>query len=765
MNSIPLPPARLEHRPGTEWVQLTRVAMAGELHGPLFQATLTQQFANPGRRPVELVYTFPLPWGAVLLGVAVDLGGQTRSAQVVAKVAAEAAYEHALSDGHAAVLLEHNPDGSHSLNLGNLAPGEQATLTLRYAQVLRWTTDGLRLLIPTVIAPRYGDPQRQGGLAPHLHANPSLTAVHPFALSLRLRGALARSAVASPSHAIALCAEADGCTVSLVGEAALDRDFVLNLRPVADAAHDGLALRAADRLAPGDPTQVLLASLRPRWPTASAGATALKLLVDCSGSMAGDSMAAARRALHHILMQLGAGDRCALSRFGSDVAHLRHRLSPCDGAHREAALRWVAALEADMGGTEMAGALAACLALSPGVPADVLLITDGEIYALDDTLRTVAGTGQRVFVVGIGSSPTQPVLQRLAEVSGGACDFVAPGEAVEPAVLRMFARLRAPRLTGVRLQWPAGWAPLWVSALPTAVFAGDSVTVWAQLPDPCPRSDPDPQPALLRLCATQASGAEVVLAELALPPAVDAGQDTAAASAVPEATAARLLAAQRCSEALAAAEAANTDGQRSHLEASCLQHALRYQLLTPLTAWLLVHERAEADRATDLPDLQPIAPMLPAGWGGWGTVQAPQRSQAMAMPCGPQSPAAAGMLLASAPCLAPGRCQAPELLPTPWAWHEWLHSHARDDWPSSLEALAQWGMDPDLIDWLAGLLASPAHASDRQETDLVGALLQLLWAWDSADPTPALTTTQVQWVQRLAGWLGPWQPQRWTVPA
>ena len=38
---------------------------------------------------------------------------------------------------------------------------------MRYAQALRLEGDGLRLCIPTVIAPRFGNPQRDAGLDPH----------------------------------------------------------------------------------------------------------------------------------------------------------------------------------------------------------------------------------------------------------------------------------------------------------------------------------------------------------------------------------------------------------------------------------------------------------------------------------------------------------------------------------------------------------------------------------------------------------------------
>ena len=123
------------------------------------------------------------------------------------------------------------------------------------------------------------------------------------------------------------------------------------------------------------------------------------------------------------------------------------------------------ALKADLGGTEMEAALTSTFALAQTVSSDILLVTDGEISAIDRTIASARHSEHRLFIVGIGSSPAETHLRRLAEATGGACDFVAPGEAVEPAVLRMFARLRSPRLSDLNIEWPAGVVPEWVSPL------------------------------------------------------------------------------------------------------------------------------------------------------------------------------------------------------------------------------------------------------------------------------------------------------------
>lgn len=584
--------ARLETRDG-QAVNLMGVRLSGDLRGLMFEASIEQRFCNPGDKNVEVAYSFPLPWGAVLLGVDVVLGDKHLTGAVVEKKKAEARYEEAISEGDAAIMLEKNRDHSYSLNLGNLAAHEHCTITLRYAQTLQFEQRGLRLLIPTVIAPRYGDAQHDGGLMPHQVPSHSLTADHSFELELRLHGELAQARVASPSHPIGVAhGKSDHgsvLTVSLARRESLDRDFVL---VVDQLAHDSVAVAAQDCV---EPSRVaIMASFCPRIRTQGIPSTAVKILVDCSGSMAGDSIDAAKRALQAIVRQLGAGDRFSLSRFGSTVEHRSRGLWKATETTKLAAQRWVGALKADLGGTEMEAALSSTFALAQTVSSDILLVTDGEISAIDSTIESAKGSGHRLFVVGIGSSPAETHLRRLAEATGGACDFVAPGEAVEPAVLRMFARLRSPRLADLILEWPGGVVPEWVSPLLPSVFDGDTVNAFAlfeQVPT-----------GTVRLLGRRS---------------VDEVPQEIGTATLPS----QLEVADTLSR-MAAAVHFHSAGNKLSIRqpADAIRLAVDYQLVTDKTNFLLVHARPDGEKATDMPELQKVDQMVPAGWGGTGSV-------------------------------------------------------------------------------------------------------------------------------------------------
>lgn len=689
-----------------EPVMLKGVKATGDIRGLMLEMSIEQQFHNPTDTNVEVVYTFPLPWGAVLLGVDVQLGEQHLTGSVVEKREAEARYEEAISEGNAAIMLEKNSDHSYSMNLGNLVAKESCVIILRYAQTLQFEQRGLRLLIPTVIAPRYGNALVDGGFQPHQAPVHDLLAEYPFEIELRLHANLSKARVGSPSHPVSIAhsaAEGGVITVSLARRGALDRDFVL---VVDQLTHDSVAVLARDFVKPEG--VVALASFCPRVPAEGSTAIAVKILVDCSGSMAGDSIEAAKRSLQSIIRQLGQGDRFSLSRFGSSVEHRSRGLWKTTSATQMAAQRWIGSLNADLGGTEMKEALISTFAIAQTVASDVLIVTDGEIEAIDSTINSAKSSGHRLFIVGIGSSPAESHLRRLAEATGGACDFVAPGEAVEPAVLRMFARLRSPQLTDLKVVWPGNAQPEWVSPLHSAIFDGDTVNVFAFL-------GRAPEGEVRLLGARSAGGSSEEIGAVSFGRAVESWD-----------TLSRVAAAIRV-QALQ-----NADQVSSGLETQ--QLAVAYQLVTEQTNFFLVHQRAENEKPVDMPELHKVSQMLAAGWGGTGSMKFKRNSQVMVV-CMNQTDASYGpavMRRRSSGVADPALndvLDIPAFLRksqdvldrnhprywsqsedysglTPLGLCEWLHITPMDQWPKTYVGLRRIGIGALVLDWLELMMST-----------------------------------------------------------
>lgn len=592
---------------------LTKVSATGVIQGMLLEMQLTQSFINPSdKEHAEVLYTFPLPIDAVLLDIEVELDGKKLSGAVVPRKKAEVDYEEAISEGNTAFMLQENGDRSYSLSIGNLAPGEACTLTMSYAQSLRFSEmeglNALRICVPTVIAPRYEMTEaitsKKQNLFERLAApKHDVRVEYPFDITLRLAGEMTGARIASPSHAISVMPRDGSVVVSLSRKGNLDRDFLLCI--------DQFKQQAFSVLGPDfhQPEHVaLLASFCPQIAAENMSEVAVKLLVDCSGSMNGDSIKAARTALKAIVEQLNTGDHISLSRFGSEVQHRSPAMWKFAKPSKAAALRWVDELDASLGGTEMALALESTFAIQSSGRSDVLMITDGEIDSVDSLIDSARAAGQRVFIVGIGSSPAEVHLERLARASGGSCEYVAPGEDVVPAILRMFMKLRSPVWQDIRIDTGFVSPPLWSTALPASVFKGETLNMYYLLTE-------KPSGTMKLFARLPGRLEETEIGHLELTQTMQ-----------PEANLSRVAAATYLSGMQAVPE-----------QAEVVQElAVQYQLISKETSFLIVEERAEEDKPLDMPALLEVAHMLPAGWGGLGAVAAGGAAAAAACPpCAP----------------------------------------------------------------------------------------------------------------------------------
>ncbi|MBO4297117.1 MAG: VWA domain-containing protein [Desulfovibrio sp.] len=549
----------------------------------LIEGVLEQTYVNVEQVPVEAVYTFPLPVGAVLLDVSCQLGERTLTATVNAKAKAEARYEEAMAEGRSAMLLKETAPGLYTVSVGQLQPHAVALLRYRYAQLPVWNGRTLRLRLPTVVAERYGDPA-DAGFAPWETPSSSIHAEYGFALRLDLSDGLEACELSSPTHADRVLVEegAGRKTVRIEGAVA-DRDCVVCLeRPEVAPAPAPLAIAGE---ADGEGLICLASVHVPEG--GQEDPLNLEVVVDCSGSMSGDSIFQAKKGLLCLLEELRPRDRFNLTCFGSSHRSMAAQTIPADPGGIGQAMAFVQGIEADMGGTELASALEAVARRSQASRhgesdrTDILLITDGEVWDARDWGRELAKAGCRVFALGVGSAVAADVLERLAKATRGAVELATPNESMNQAVLRLFRRLR--RFPETRdVAWPGN--PEWVYPdAPVPCFGGDTLFFFARY-------------------AGKAEGR----ASLKGGPA--------ASASLPEP-------AQKGGEALSVLARLGAARILSGLDDAALgeELALRYRLVSPWTSAVMVDEAEGSARPGQLPELRQVPQMPAAGQFGFGS--------------------------------------------------------------------------------------------------------------------------------------------------
>ncbi len=541
---------------------------------------LRHTFRNTGDEAIEAVYSFPVPLDAAFCGMTATLAGQTRHAQVMPAATANRNYDTAIAEGDSAVLLEALEPGLLCVNLGNLLPGEEGEIHLRFAAALSVADHSARFSLPLAYRPRYGR-TRLDLLETPQH---NFAVEHPLQAHIRIRGLLAQQPVLCNIGAAQFSHAADETSLQLP-QAALDRDLVLSfelghkpasrLQLLQDAGgqpHDRIAL-----LHTSIPTTVSAAH------AASAGRD-ICLLLDCSGSMHGDAIVQSRQALQAVADGLQAGDRIQVIRFGSSVQPLFRRPMPATALVKTSLYELIDILAADLDGTEIGLALdeALCSLGQLDGPAEqkaIILVTDGAVahYEIEGAQTQAEASGIRIFTVAVGSSAGADVLAPLSQATQATMERAVPAEPIDQAVMRQFRRARS---LPVAVQ--THWGQAQVLSLPAPVaYPGDAITLVA-------RCHSASLPQAVQLAFNQAGQSEPLLQSI----------PCGAEENLPEL---RAWAGQQIYQHA-------PEGEQEAL-------ALHYGLISPHTKALLVVERAFDAKATELPQVQAVPHMMPHGMG------------------------------------------------------------------------------------------------------------------------------------------------------
>ncbi|MBX3269600.1 MAG: VWA domain-containing protein [Sandaracinaceae bacterium] len=302
------------------------------------------------------------------------------------------------------------------------------------------------------------------------------------------------------------------------------------------------------------------------------------LVLDRSGSMAGEAIVNARLAAIDVLRRLAPGDRVNVIAFDDDVDPLYARPRALARGVREEAIRYVSELRAG-GGTDIAFALSRAFASQhdgEGRPRVVIFMTDGQS---DATAALAAAAREqrdvRVFTVGLGQGVNRALLSRLAAEKRGTSTFIDRASSIERDVGHLYAQIARPLLVDVSVEVEGGVASrIYPRSVPD-VFVDDELVIVGRY-----RGDARAVRFVVR----------GTLADRPL------SVDVTASAGAPAPWVGRRWAIARTDHLL---EQIALEGERPELRSEVTSLALAYRFVTPYTAFLAIPEReltAEAAR-------------------------------------------------------------------------------------------------------------------------------------------------------------------------
>jgi Ca-activated chloride channel family protein len=438
---------RLVARRGNETVDvpLRHTDVHIRVDGNLADATVVQTFDDPYADPIDAVYLFPLPDHAAVTELTITVGDRTIRGAIHERAQAKRIYEAARDAGFTAALMTQERPNLFTQEVANLAPHAPIAVTIRYVEPLAYADGGYQLDFPMVAIPRHGG---DASVTPTV-LPPGTRGGRDIALAVDLDPGVTVESIASPSHRVVVT----GNHVALAADDTIpDKDFTLRYTVAGAAPKLGVTSYRDG----GDGSFVLVA--QPPATTAAPPITPREVIfaLDTSASMRGAPLAKAKQLVHRVVETLRADDTFQVVQFDDTASALG--AAPIANKPRNVALAldWVDRLDAG-GGTELATGIDVALA-QPHDPARlrvVVLVTDGYVGNEDDILRdALAHAGAaRLFAFGVGSAVNHWLLDELTEAGRGSVQYVRPDDDTRVAVDAFRARIDAPVITDLAIDW------------------------------------------------------------------------------------------------------------------------------------------------------------------------------------------------------------------------------------------------------------------------------------------------------------------------
>ncbi|SIR17588.1 Ca-activated chloride channel family protein [Shewanella morhuae] len=513
----------------------TQVVM--QVSGLSNRVSVKQVFRNNTEFVLNGQYLFPLPNEAAVDSLRLHIGQRVIEGQIHPKAEAKQIFEQAKAEGKRASLVSQERPNMFTTEVANLAPQEELIVEISYQETIKYEDGVFSLRFPLVVAPRYipgltsgvsgsdsSDPIAQGSqssrvtssqvfdadriIAPVRDAASGRDPVLNANIQVLLAKGVDEASIESLYHDINLNQANSGAVdVSLAQSVPTNRDFVLQWRvkqgtsPIAwvfnqqgktyqsnsDTVSQNTFDTSKDKKA-SDDNYSLVMVLPPKVEKSNQPSLPreLILVIDTSGSMAGDSIVQAKNALLYALKGLKPEDYFNIIEFNSELSQLSATPLAATSANLSRAREFVNRLQAD-GGTEMALALDAALPKSMANEAtkssqplrQVIFMTDGSVgneQALFDLIRYQIGES-RLFTVGIGSAPNSHFMQRAAELGRGTFTYIGKVDEVDEKISTLLSKIQYPVLTDIQVRYDDGSVPdYWPSPI-ADLYRGEPVLV------------------------------------------------------------------------------------------------------------------------------------------------------------------------------------------------------------------------------------------------------------------------------------------------
>lgn len=422
--------------------------VTAQIHCQTATTTIKQVFYNNSNRQLEGYFLFPVPKDVVISKFSMDINGVKHQAELLDAEKAKKIYEEIVRRSLDPALLEYYGNGMFRVRIFPILPQKEQKIELTYTETLEKDNSTIAYTFPMNTKKHAAKAMNQVSFKIDIHCQDDLKTIY------------------CPTHQVEVIRkDANHATVGFEGEKVKeDRDFQLYI----GVDNTNLGLSVLNYRDKQDKQGYFFMNLSP-------GVNAkqkvvekdIVFVVDKSGSMAGEKLDQAKKALRFCMENLNEGDRFEIVPFSTEATALFGKVTTYNKENKQKAIDFIDDID-PIGGTNIGEALGLALQAQRTEqerPFLIVFLTDGK-PTIGDTdeatlLKQVNQSNKnnvRIFTFGIGTNLNTHLLDKITTTTKAYRTYVLPDEDIEVKLSDFYTKVSSPILTDIKVSFDKGVA-------------------------------------------------------------------------------------------------------------------------------------------------------------------------------------------------------------------------------------------------------------------------------------------------------------------
>jgi Ca-activated chloride channel family protein len=468
---IPRPPHPRPPRPFSPFpLEVVYHHVKVDINDQIATTFIDQEFYNPTRYRLEGYYLFPIPKNAVIKKFSMFVNGKEMEAELLDAKKARKIYEDIVRRQMDPALLEYSDTGVFKVRIFPIEPRSKKRVKISYHEFLSRDNNTIEYLYPLNTEKFSAKPLRNVSVKVEINSKGELKNIY------------------CPTHKAEIIRKSKKRAIIGYEEKNVRPDIDFKLYYSVDDRKVGFSLLSYRKR--GEDGYFFL-SLSPslKFRQDDIVQKDIVFVLDTSGSMAGEKLSQAKKALLFCVENLNKGDRFEIIRFSTEAETLFGNLNRFTTNSRNKAREFIKELRA-IGGTNIDEALSLALNRQGKKerPYLVIFLTDGKPTigetnenALLKKIKQYNIDKTRIFTFGIGNEINTHLLDKITEMTRAYRTYISPEEDIEVKVSNFYTKVQSPVFTDLKLEFSRNIrvSKIYPLELPD-LFKGSSISIFGR---------------------------------------------------------------------------------------------------------------------------------------------------------------------------------------------------------------------------------------------------------------------------------------------